>query len=689
MLALFKNTALKRCAAIFLTLPLVCPPVYAQGVQLPAPGTRLALSDTFAPPLLKGIKVYRNDPFRFDFILDKGDAPLTDEQVKVDSTRLIKYFLASLTVPEKDLWVNLSPYEQDRIVPEAFGQTEMGRDLLAQDYILKQITASVIYPDEKVGKEFWDKVYAEALKRYGTTDIPIDTFNKVWIVPVRAKVYEKPRPADNNRPEEAVAYVVEAHLRVMLESDYLAMKNNLPLTIATADPSPVWGGNGRGEDFSKSLIRDIILPILEKEVNQGQNFAKLRQVYNSLILAAWYKRKIMISIKGSPLGFYVGQNKVAGVNIDDPKESEKIWSRYVESFKKGTYNFIREEYNPVTQGTIPRKYFAGGFNLTETSFDNAQIDAVGLTTDNTMLVQAKLGNVTSADNAVSITFKHGVMANVLLSRSHVWDVFISMNQEKEIPIIDIEQNATDSNNLRSEILRQVTELMLSDNDFVGLNLVIHDAPKKWTHYLTIVDTISAIKKGPIFHRDFKDIKIAEQQFILYFIEDRKYKNIHFKLVSLGKNDGGDLRGHMKIVFQYLETLLQSNFPGWQIGGYPVSPKTVSFMEKFDSVVTSQQMLLNYLAQGYEGMWPENLSLKRIPSSIKAHQLADVDAGGIDFNSVEKVVQVDASDAEQFFHFDPMILEKYRDSAGVTPVIVGIHSLDNLSAFLGVQTPAVK
>ena len=84
--------------------------VYAQGViPLPPPGTRLALSPVVAPPLLKGIKVFRNDPFRFDFILDKGDVPSTDAQVKTDSTRLIKYFLAALTVPEKDLWVNLSP----------------------------------------------------------------------------------------------------------------------------------------------------------------------------------------------------------------------------------------------------------------------------------------------------------------------------------------------------------------------------------------------------------------------------------------------------------------------------------------------------------------------------------------------------------------------------------------------------
>ena len=96
---------------------------------------------------------------------------------------MIKYFLASLTIPEKDLWVNLSPYEKDRIIPPSFGLTEMGRDLLAEDYMLKQITASLIYPEDEVGKKFWKRIYEEAFKKYGTTDIPVNTFNKVWIVP--------------------------------------------------------------------------------------------------------------------------------------------------------------------------------------------------------------------------------------------------------------------------------------------------------------------------------------------------------------------------------------------------------------------------------------------------------------------------------------------------------------------------
>ena len=66
----------------------------------------------------------------------------------------------------------------------------MGRDMLAQDYILKQLTASLIYPEKEFGKEFWGKVYAQAQKQFGTTDIPVNTFNKVWIVPDQAVIWE-------------------------------------------------------------------------------------------------------------------------------------------------------------------------------------------------------------------------------------------------------------------------------------------------------------------------------------------------------------------------------------------------------------------------------------------------------------------------------------------------------------------
>lgn len=330
-------------------------PLYAQDVPgLPAPGKMVGLSPEFSPPILKGIKVYPENPFRFDFLLDKGlSSELANEaaRIKDESARLIKYFLVSLTVPEKDLWVNLSPYEKDRIIANEFGLTEMGRDLLAQDYILKQLTASIMYPEDAVGKRFWQQVYHKAYELYGTTDIPVDTFNKVWIVPEKAVVYEN--------AQAGTAYVVESRLKVMLESDYLAIEKNAGRDVVTDQVS---SQNSETQELAKAVIREIVIPELEREVNEGRNFAQVRQVYNSIILASWFKKKVTESLLEK---VYVDQKKIAGVDVDNPEIAKEIWEQYVQAFRKGAYNFIKEEFDPLTEETIPRKYFSGGAEFTD------------------------------------------------------------------------------------------------------------------------------------------------------------------------------------------------------------------------------------------------------------------------------------------------------------------------------------
>ena len=112
-------------------------------LNLSAPGTLVGVSPAFQPAIIKGINIHLDNPLKFDFIIDRGDTYLSDEEFRQESSKLVKYFLASLTIPEKDMWVNLSPYEKDRIIPSEFGKTEMGRDLLAQDYMLKQLSSSL------------------------------------------------------------------------------------------------------------------------------------------------------------------------------------------------------------------------------------------------------------------------------------------------------------------------------------------------------------------------------------------------------------------------------------------------------------------------------------------------------------------------------------------------------------------
>ncbi|MEI8011233.1 MAG: methyltransferase domain-containing protein, partial [Candidatus Omnitrophota bacterium] len=60
---------------------------------------------------------------------------------------------------------------------------------------------------------------------------------------------------------------------------------------------------------------------------------------------------------------YADQQKTVGVDIEDIADKDKIWARYVEAFKSGAYNYIKEELDPATSQPVSRKYFSGGARL--------------------------------------------------------------------------------------------------------------------------------------------------------------------------------------------------------------------------------------------------------------------------------------------------------------------------------------
>ena len=337
---------------IFFTIPANL--IHAQTVSvlnLPVPGTMVTASEKFVPPLVKGITLHPENPLAFDFIIDPGNAELSRAELKAESEKLIKYFLASLTIPEEDLWVNLSPYENNRIVPPKLSETEMGRDLLAQDYILKQLSASLIYPEKDLGRDFWNRVYQKAKAMYGTTDIPVNTFNKVWIVPQQATILET----------DDTAFIVKSRLKVMLETDYVSLDRNRA--------NAVLGTNHLNDkeltqvnSISTAIVKEIILPEIEREVNEGKNFAPLRQIYNSLILAVWFKTNLKDNLINQ---IYSNQDKVNGIDLADKTVKDKIYQQYVAAYRKGVFNYIKEDSDEGGK-VIPRKYFSGGFSGKDT-----------------------------------------------------------------------------------------------------------------------------------------------------------------------------------------------------------------------------------------------------------------------------------------------------------------------------------
>ena len=77
---------------ISFSLSLVVPPqsTYAQTVLgLPQPGVMLPVSPGFTPTLIKGIKVYPDNPLRFDFIVDPGDSNTASVAIPVAAKDVI------------------------------------------------------------------------------------------------------------------------------------------------------------------------------------------------------------------------------------------------------------------------------------------------------------------------------------------------------------------------------------------------------------------------------------------------------------------------------------------------------------------------------------------------------------------------------------------------------------------------
>lgn len=325
--------------------------------QLVAPKIAQMVSVTphFNPILMTGIRSDPKDPFNLFFLMNNGDNAVATDEKQAEYKKLIKYFMASLITPNSDMWVNLSPKEANRIIPDNLSMTEMGRDLLAQDYLLKQFTSSLMNPDDQLGKNFWAKLYEKAYALYGTTDIPFDTFNKVWIMADRADIYQK----------EDTAFLVKSHLKVMLEQDFmLAETNNEQISRMAEVGDPA---SAASRKMASDIVRELIIPVIEKEVNEGVNFMQVRQIYNAMILATWFKKTLKDSLLGQ---VYADTSKVNGIALIDPAMKERIYLQYMEAYKNGVFNYIREEIDPMTQELLPRKYFAGGM----APFDPAQIN---------------------------------------------------------------------------------------------------------------------------------------------------------------------------------------------------------------------------------------------------------------------------------------------------------------------------
>lgn len=296
-------------------IPLAQAAVY----NLPQPSKLLIHEGNYSYPTLLGLTIDPKNPLKIDFIVDGADAGVVYQE---QAQKIISYFFAGLTMPNDSLWVNLSPYEKDRIMDEKLAQTSLGKAMLEQDYILKQLSSSLTHPETATGKDYWEKIKSD----YGA-----DAFNKIWISPDRVEVHEK-----NN-----TVMITKATLKAELEGDHQAAASN---------------GGSSGQGSVSSSLKDTVLPEIINELQNGEHFAPMRQIYSSLILSMWFKKKF----KESFFKAYFDQSKISGIQLEDSEIKEKVFNLYVEAFQKGVYDFVKKEYDRSSRQKRKTRYFAGG-----------------------------------------------------------------------------------------------------------------------------------------------------------------------------------------------------------------------------------------------------------------------------------------------------------------------------------------
>jgi MoaA/NifB/PqqE/SkfB family radical SAM enzyme len=282
----------------------------------------------YRPPVLRGVNFDPQHPYDLEFLVDRGDEKSVS---KKEVAQLVRYFLAGLTIPREKLWVNLSPYEPQWIIDNDVAQTELGDVFLEQDYQLKQFAAALTNPETEIGKAYWRDTQGAA--RIETTQ----SLQKIWIMPDKANIQENGNGA----------FIREATLKVSMEDRVGAILAIAQNNRAGARPVPT------------DTFKQHILPLVENEVNSGKRFARLRQVYNSLVLSFWFKQKT----SGYLYGQYFDQTKINGIDLADPKCKENTYARYQYSFKNGAYNLIRTDYDALCHKRIRRRYFSGGITI--------------------------------------------------------------------------------------------------------------------------------------------------------------------------------------------------------------------------------------------------------------------------------------------------------------------------------------
>jgi hypothetical protein len=298
------------------------------------------------PPLVGGITFPLANPMALGFSLLTDAAhemPTAAEQQELQS-RLGRYLNTFLVLSGEHVNVTLTPADDYCGLPRLLRHTELGRDLLAQDMVLKHYTAAQLHPSTERGKAFWDRVNALPSGRSN-----FQSCVRVWIVPGDASVREE------TVGDSGQVTIEKLGLKVLCEQDYETLRQYRTSQGART----VTSCSAEVEKVVIGLFKELIVPEIQNEVSLGPRFGLLRQILSVLLVAKW----IMNSSLGEALtrAGFIGANTPDkyGLNVVDGAVLDSMKRIYLQMFGRGVWQYTALRFD-AQSGLVEKRLYVGG-----------------------------------------------------------------------------------------------------------------------------------------------------------------------------------------------------------------------------------------------------------------------------------------------------------------------------------------
>ncbi len=321
----------------------------------------------------------------FNFVLKAKRANKDEKAVDLENATALsaKAFLTGLAVHNSKLWVNLNPWEPDRIVDEDLSHTDVGRIMLEADLQMKKDFCRYEDPcNSTTGVQHWKileskrfELVKRCMERYpgeikDARNVLFSAVTRHWIIPDALNAYGDGKEI----------YIDDATLTIRSDP----VSEHAEYRIVNQDARYISREcqeylNQSSKEYSRYAMEveeKNILPLVVQNINKNDRYSDLRQIYVSLGLAQYYKdhRKPDTNLFSD----IIRSHNLTGVMVVTSWNPEIIWNSYVQSFSGGEYkcwqnetstNSYEDDYGrKITETKTDCRYYQeGGVDFTNIS----------------------------------------------------------------------------------------------------------------------------------------------------------------------------------------------------------------------------------------------------------------------------------------------------------------------------------